>query len=55
MEEGGFLDKYLGLFVRFESVNMPNHFIRHRNYECWVDEFGANGGEELFNADRNGL
>ena len=37
--------------VRFESINLPNHFIRHRNYECWLDPFGEYGGEDLFNAD----
>jgi len=46
-----FFGKYGGLYVRFESVNYPNYFIRHRNYECWLDEFGTNGGQDLFNAD----
>ena len=49
--EDDFLAKYGELYVRFESVNFPNFFIRHRSYECWLDEFGANGGEDLFNAD----
>ena len=46
-----FLEKYGSLYIRFESVNFPNHFIRHRNSECWLDEYGANGGDDLFNAD----
>ena len=46
-----FLEKYGSLFVRFESVNYPNFFIRHRCFECWLDKFGACGGEALFKLD----
>jgi len=32
----------------FRSVNFPDHFLRHRNYELWLDERDDN---ELFNKD----
>lgn len=25
--------------VSFESVNYPGHYLRHRNYEFWLDKF----------------
>lgn len=37
-----------GLTVSFRSINYPDHFIRHRNGEAWLD---ANDGSELFKLD----
>merc|ERR1712176_1065736 len=50
-ENKDFLKQHEGLKVRFESVNYPNHFIRHRDSTGYIDLWGSNGGVELFEQD----
>ncbi|WP_235147930.1 AbfB domain-containing protein [Fischerella thermalis] len=32
----------------FESLNFPGHYIRHKNFELWID---ASDGSDLFRKD----
>ena len=46
-----FLERFHGQNVRLESVNYPGYYIRHRNYQCWLDKYGYYGGDDLFGKD----
>jgi len=37
-----------GTDISLEAKNFPGYFLRHRNYEVWLDRFD---GTPQFNAD----
>jgi hypothetical protein len=45
------MELYGGKYVRLESLNYRNHFLRHRNYEVWLDENKSNEDQNQFLAD----
>ena len=48
-EKEAFVEPELvGQHIRLESLNFPNHFVRHRNSQCWKD---ANSEGKLYDDD----
>ncbi len=41
-KEGAALNSRGG-YVSFESSNYPNYYIRHRNFELWLDQMMRHG------------
>ena len=48
-EKPAFVEPELvGKHIRLESLNFPNHFVRHRNSQCWKD---AHSEGQLYDDD----